>query len=147
LLSNFADSDGDGVPDCFDRCPGADDRIDTDLDGVPDCLDECPGAPDLADPDGDHVLGCHDNCPFVFNPDQADTDGDGIGDACQGGAAGGFTLTATLQAPSPGAGDGFGAAVSIGDSKAVVGAPFTDGGAALVDAGAAYSFDAGAGTL
>ena len=23
-----------------------------------------------------------DNCPEIFNPDQADTDGDGLGDAC-----------------------------------------------------------------
>jgi hypothetical protein len=23
-----------------------------------------------------------DNCPLVHNPDQADTDGDGVGDAC-----------------------------------------------------------------
>ncbi len=55
------DSDGDGVPDCDDICPGFDDNLDTDGDGVPD--------------------GC-DNCPLAANQDQADTDGDGVGDAC-----------------------------------------------------------------
>ena len=39
---------------------------DTDLDGVPD---NCPGMP-------------RDNCVSVPNPDQVDTDGDGLGDAC-----------------------------------------------------------------
>jgi len=38
---------------------------DTDEDGVPD---QC--------------LGEQDNCPLVPNPDQTDTDGDGLGDAC-----------------------------------------------------------------
>jgi hypothetical protein len=33
------DSDGDGVPDYLDRCPGGDDRIDTDGDGIPDACD------------------------------------------------------------------------------------------------------------
>jgi hypothetical protein len=33
-------------------------------------------------PDGDGVCGARDNCPEVPNPDQADADGDGIGDAC-----------------------------------------------------------------
>jgi len=48
------DSDGDGVPDYLDKCPGTpagvkvDDvgcPVDTDGDGVPDYLDKCPGTP------------------------------------------------------------------------------------------------------
>ena len=38
------------------------------------------------DSDGDAICDANDNCPDVFNPDQSDSDGDGIGDAC--GAAG-----------------------------------------------------------
>lgn len=34
------------------------------------------------DPDDDGVPVATDNCPDVSNPDQADTDGDGTGDAC-----------------------------------------------------------------
>jgi WD40 repeat protein len=34
------------------------------------------------DTDGDGVPDCNDNCPTVFNPDQLDSTGDGIGDAC-----------------------------------------------------------------
>lgn len=48
------DSDGDGVPDSRDECPGTPRGVkvdevgcplDTDGDGVPDYLDECPGTP------------------------------------------------------------------------------------------------------
>ena len=40
-----------------------------------DCLTD-------VDSDGDGVPDCHDNCPSTFNPDQRDTNGDGVGDAC-----------------------------------------------------------------
>lgn len=50
-----ADSDGDGWPDCVDRCPADAAKtapgvcgcnssdVDSDLDGTPDCDDRCPG--------------------------------------------------------------------------------------------------------
>ena len=35
-----------------------------------------------ADSEGDTVADDQDNCPDVYNPEQTDTDGDGMGDAC-----------------------------------------------------------------
>ncbi len=40
---------------------------------------ECDATPDS---DADGYMDTEDNCPLVSNPDQADTDEDGIGDAC-----------------------------------------------------------------
>lgn len=40
---------------------------------------ECYG---IYDRDGDGIVDEQDNCPDVPNPDQADLDGDGVGDAC-----------------------------------------------------------------
>ena len=70
------DRDTDGVGDLCD-----DDEQDTDGDGIPDHQDECPLDPDN-DEDGDAVCGDVDNCCRTPNPDQADANGDGFGDAC-----------------------------------------------------------------
>src|SRR5215204_5434231 len=48
---------------------------------------DSPGSSDertllALDADGDYIPDAFDNCPDVQNPDQADADGDGIGDAC-----------------------------------------------------------------
>jgi chitodextrinase len=48
---------------------------DTDGDGIADCSD--------ADDDGDGVLDAADNCPTTPNADQADSNGNGIGNACE----------------------------------------------------------------
>jgi len=76
------DSDGDQVPDGCDVCAGYDDKVDTDGDTVPDGCDICAGYDDLADTDGDTVPDSCDNCPETVNPWQEDSNGNGIGDAC-----------------------------------------------------------------
>jgi uncharacterized protein DUF11/thrombospondin type 3 repeat protein len=48
----------------------------------PDARDTRATATVAVDIDCDQVFG-GDNCPTVFNPDQADSDHDGIGDACE----------------------------------------------------------------
>lgn len=92
---SFIDSDGDGVDDGEDNClkvqnPG---QEDVDGDGVGDRCDLCPTVADdgssacplPSDFDGDGIPDREDNCPRVPNKDQADSDRNGIGDACDGG--------------------------------------------------------------
>lgn len=72
------DTDGDGVLNSDDVCPGFDDNLDDDGDAVPDGCDTCPGGDDAVDTDGDGVADFCDPCPND-NPD--DTDGDGVCDS------------------------------------------------------------------
>ena len=87
-----ADDDQDGIPNCFDPCPG-DTRNecndpcarDSDSDGKPDCVDLCPGDPIEADLDGDGQPNCLDPCPVdpadvCSDVCARDSDGDGYSD-------------------------------------------------------------------
>ena len=58
--------------------------LDTDGDGVDEPLDNCPGFanPSQSDVDSDAHGDVCDNYPAVANTVQLDTDGDGAGDAC-----------------------------------------------------------------
>lgn len=97
------DKDGDGILDEQDNCPSIFNPVrpmdvgrqaDADGDGIGDACDECPEdatqrceravATDL---DGDGIPNGIDNCPSIPNPDQADADADGHGDACDACAA------------------------------------------------------------
>jgi len=43
---------------------------------------QADGTPAIVDTDSDGIADSSDNCPLVYNPDQADDDGDGKGDVC-----------------------------------------------------------------
>jgi OmpA-OmpF porin, OOP family len=81
FIGEMMDSDGDGVADAMDKCPGTPAGVkvdavgcplDSDKDGVPDYLDKCPGTPAGVkvdstgcplDRDGDGVPDSLDKCP------------------------------------------------------------------------------------
>jgi hypothetical protein len=68
------DTDGDGVPDDQDVCPGGDDNTDTDGDGTADFCDACPVDP-FNDSDGDGLCDSEDPCELDYDND---LDGDGL---------------------------------------------------------------------
>ncbi|MHB8634200.1 MAG: thrombospondin type 3 repeat-containing protein [Thermoplasmatota archaeon] len=88
------DSDHDGICDSADNCPGVPnhDQVDSLGNGVGDACRHAlhgprtPPAPGHAwnpgDADRDGIPDPADNCPVTPNHDQADLDGDGIGDVC-----------------------------------------------------------------
>ncbi|HEV8699961.1 MAG TPA: FG-GAP-like repeat-containing protein [Candidatus Polarisedimenticolia bacterium] len=86
LVNNGADTDHDGLPDGMDPC------TDQDGDGFGDAdfpantcpADDCPTAadPSQADTDGDGTGDACDNCPAITNSGQEDSDHDGTGDSC-----------------------------------------------------------------
>jgi len=59
-----------------------DDGYDNDMDGAYDCADEDCWTDPACDGDGDGVPDPDDNCPGVANPDQEDSNTDGVGDLC-----------------------------------------------------------------
>jgi thrombospondin type 3 repeat protein len=71
------DVDGDGLCADVDPCPNVPGN-DTDGDGLCNDVDPCPNDPGN-DADADGRCGDADNCPDVYNPDQEDTDGTGLG--------------------------------------------------------------------
>ncbi|MBI5407832.1 MAG: thrombospondin type 3 repeat-containing protein, partial [Nitrospirae bacterium] len=89
------DSDGDGIYDVTDNCPDVynPNQADLDGDGIGDACDDSDSDGIYDDGDGSGTVGdnkctdgnvydCDDNCINNPNPDQADNDNDGIGDAC-----------------------------------------------------------------
>jgi hypothetical protein len=99
------------APSGMDANPG-----DSDGDGVPNGGDNCPGNynPDQNDEDGDGDGDVCDNCPITSNANQLNFDGDGVGDACDP-----HDSTVTLISDYIDWMDGF------GGPSGMVGAPYT----------------------
>jgi hypothetical protein len=87
------DNDGDSITNDIDNCVEVAnvDQKDKDQDGLGDACDQdidgdgilqAQGDPPLDPCTGGTTTNCSDNCPFDRNADQKDTNGNGIGDAC-----------------------------------------------------------------
>ncbi|WP_242094585.1 MopE-related protein, partial [Aestuariivivens sediminicola] len=102
--SSDIDDDGDGYSENQGDCDDTNPDINPDATELCDGIDNnCDGQTDegFTDTDGDGVADCIDNCPSVANPDQADADIDGIGDACEGLDNVEFTFKEVAIIPNP----------------------------------------------
>lgn len=75
--------DAEFVGDCDDNDvavnPGSPEICGNEID------ENCDGnATECVDSDNDGIIDNLDNCPYTSNPDQVDSDADGVGDACEG---------------------------------------------------------------
>jgi hypothetical protein len=96
VIADAPDVDSDGVADAFDNCVDTPnpDQANPDGDAFGSACEDCPDDEDKTEPgvcgcgvadvsaDGDSILDCQDNCPNDANENQADTDDDDVGDAC-----------------------------------------------------------------
>lgn len=92
FIGDLADCNSNGIPDADDIANG--NSQDCDANAVPDECDNdsdhdripdaCDAFPDdvLNDVDGDGIDSTLDNCALHENPDQLDSDNDGMGDVC-----------------------------------------------------------------
>lgn len=115
-LAGVCDIDSDGDIDRDDiveiaaarntPASGPDDPRDANGDGTISILDsrtctlqctllQCAVIEPPQDEDGDGIANAEDNCPTRFNPDQADSDADGEGDACE--IVGSITITSPVE--------------------------------------------------
>jgi hypothetical protein len=87
MLGHTQDDDGDGWSECDGDCN------DASADAYPGATEICDGADNdcdgtadrdavLPDTDEDGIADCLDSCPLMPSSDQADADGDGVGDPC-----------------------------------------------------------------
>ena len=87
--------DNNGVPDCctfcyLDDCENYPTTYfvseELEFDGPYDCDGNCSDLNldgEYDDQDQDNICDMFDNCPNFWNPGQIDSDGDGLGDACE----------------------------------------------------------------